>query len=149
MSSKNVVIILALVLLLVGGYLFVRSKNKPQVVENPAVSDSMNQTEPSTEPVASDSAMKKEGQNITIDANGFSPKNVTIKVGESVTWVNKDTDEHQVNSAVHPTHQVYPPLNTIGSLKSGQQRSLSFPEKGVFKFHDHLNPQFFGAVTVE
>lgn len=148
MSSKNIVIILALVLLLVGGFLFVRSKNRYQNPQEPVTVDNT-QAEPSVDNPASDSAVTKDNQTVTIDANGFSPKNVTIKAGESVTWSNKDTAVHEVNSVIHPTHQVYPPLNTIGLLKAGQQKSLSFPDKGTYKFHDHLNPQFSGAVTVQ
>lgn len=91
----------------------------------------------------------KVSQNVVkISPSGFMPQTITIKVGESVTWVNEDSVSHQVNSAVHPTHQVYPPLN-LGMIKPGDQKSLMFPAAGTYKYHDHLNPSLTGSVTVE
>ena len=104
-------------------------------------------SEPSS---ATDGAIMKEEKNVVkISSSGFLPKDITIKVGEEVTWVNEDSSDHQVNSAVHPTHQVYTPLNTVGLLKSGEKKSLSFPEAGTYKYHNHLNPTLIGSVTVE
>ena len=97
---------------------------------------------------ATDSAMMEKNV-VKISSAGFLPKEITIKKGEEVTWVNEDSSGHQVNSAIHPTHQIYPPLNSVGLLESGEKKSLSFPDAGVYKYHDHLNPTLFGSVTVE
>lgn len=86
---------------------------------------------------------------IKITSSGFEPQTITIKAGESVSWFNEDSVSHQVNSAVHPTHQVYPPLNTVGLIKAGESKSLMFPDQGGFKYHDHLNPSLTGSVVVE
>lgn len=86
---------------------------------------------------------------VTISSSGFIPQTITIKAGESVTWVNGDNSSHQVNSAVHPTHQVYLPLNTVGQVRAGESKSLMFPDQGSFKYHDHLNPSLTGTVVVE
>lgn len=85
---------------------------------------------------------------VQITSSGFTPQNITVKAGESVTWVNEDTESHQVNSAVHPTHQVYPRLN-LGVIKPAETKELSFPDAGSYKYHDHLNPSLTGSVTVE
>lgn len=97
---------------------------------------------------ATESAMMEKNV-VKISSAGFLPKDITIKKEEEVTWVNEDSSDHQVNSAVHPTHQIYPPLNSVGLLESGEKKSLSFPDAGVYKYHDHLNPTLFGSVTVE
>lgn len=98
---------------------------------------------------------------IEITASGFTPSPLTIKAGESVTFVNKDTAEHWPASAVHPTHVVYPePGGCIGSkfdackgLPEGERFTFTFNEKGSWKYHDHLNccsdPAFFGTIVVE
>jgi len=57
-------------------------------------------------------------------------------------------EENIVNSALHPTHLEYPPLN-LGVIKPGESKSLTFPEAGTYKYHDHLNPSLFGSVTVQ
>ena len=85
---------------------------------------------------------------VTITSSGFSPKDVTFKAGGTVTWMNEDSTVHNVSSAVHPTHQVYPPLN-LGNIQPGGKVSLTFPTAGIYKYHDHLNPSLTGSVTVE
>lgn len=111
----------------------------PQSAETPSQPGDLSATE---------SAMMEKNV-VKISSAGFLPKDITIKAEEEVTWVNEDSSDHQVNSAVHPTHQLHPPLNSVGLLKSGEKKSLSFPDTGVYKYHDHLNPTLFGSVTVE
>ncbi len=98
---------------------------------------------------------------IEITASGFSPGPLTIKVGETVTFTNKDAVQHWPASAAHPTHVVYPePGGCIGSkfdackgLAEGESFEFAFNEKGSWKYHDHLNccsdPAFFGTIVVE
>src|SRR3972149_5818942 len=45
---------------------------------------------------------------VEITATGFIPSSLTIKAGETVTFVNKDTKAHWPASAMHPTHLLYP-----------------------------------------
>lgn len=146
--SRNVVMAVIVVLvLMVGGIVLTRPK-QPNPSQTPSV-----QTPASTEsasPIsATEGAIVKEETIVKITSTGFSPKVITIKAGESVTWMNEDSADHQVLSAIHPTHTVYPPLNTIGLLKSGEKKSLSFPEAETYKYHDHLNPSLTGSVTVQ
>lgn len=139
MSSRNLTI-LAVVLIAVIAVFFVIKMQKSEPQPKPPI---VNQRSEAS--VAANITEKI----IEISSSGFNPAEETIKEGESVSWVNQDTADHQVNSAVHPTHLLYPPLNTIGLLKPGEKKSLSFPTKGTYKFHDHLNPQFSGTVIVE
>ena len=144
--SKNTTIGLAvLVLLILVGWYFIQSQKTqaPYSVPQP----SPQQAAPATESAAPTETMEENV--VKISSSGFLPQNITISAGKSVTWVNEDTESHQVNSAVHPTHQLYPPLNTVSLLKSGEKKSLSFPDLGTYKYHDHLNPSLTGSVTVE
>lgn len=89
------------------------------------------------------------GQNVvTITADGFSPRVVTIKKGETVTWTNKDTNPHTVNSDPHPVHGLYPILNTVGFINAGESKSLAFTEAGTYTYHDHFNASLTGEVVV-
>lgn len=85
---------------------------------------------------------------VNITSAGFSPKEVTIKAGEAVTWMNGESVVHVVNSAVHPTHQLYLPLN-LGNIQAGGKASLTFPTAGTYKYHNHLNPSLTGSIVVE
>ena len=147
--SKNVVIALVviIVLALAGWYLL-----KPQGQSGSQAPSEVTSTPvPSQSPTSSatDGAMIVKDENlVTISASGFTPKSITIKAGESVTWTNNDSEKHTVNSSPHPTHTDYQPLN-LGVIQPGQQKSLTFDKAGTYKYHDHLNPSLFGSVTVE
>lgn len=144
--SRNVWIGVVVVLVILAGWYFIQSQQR-QAVPSPAPQVSPQEETPATsEATPSETADKNV---VKVSSSGFSPQNITITVGESVTWINEDSENHQIQSAVHPTHQLYPPLNTVGLLKSGEKKSLSFPEAGTYKYHDHLNPSFTASVTVE
>lgn len=85
---------------------------------------------------------------ITVKNAGFSPQTITIKAGEKVTWENKSGKTISINSAVHPSHQEYPPLN-LGEVRDGESVSLVFEESGTYRYHNHYNPDHFGMVIVE
>ncbi len=152
--SKNVVVALVIIIVLaLAGWFLLKPQNQSstKTPTNVTLTPTPTATQSPT-PAATKGAMmeeKKMNKNIVnINSNGFSPKNVTIKVGESVTWVNKDSEDHTVNSDPHPTHTSYPPLN-LGLIKPGDQKSLTFDQAGTYKYHDHLNPSLTGSVTVE
>ena len=139
--SRNAIIGLAAVLVLglIGWYILNSQKysTKPSLVSSPS---------PTT--AASITPAATEGGVVKITPSGFIPQNITVKAGEFVRWVNEDAEDHTVNSAVHPTHQVYPRLN-LGTIKPGDEKSLTFPDAGSYKYHDHLNPSLTGSVIVE
>lgn len=85
---------------------------------------------------------------VALSASGFAPQTIKIKFGTKVVWVNKSGATATVNSALHPTHLVYPPLN-LNSFEDGQSLSLVFDKSGTYKYHDHLNPSRTGTVVVE
>lgn len=146
--SRNLVIgIVVVLVLIVGGWYL--TKPKQQAPEAPQPTPAPATTEGAAPSPASEGAMmKKEANLVKITSSGFSPQTLTIKLGDSVTWENDDSENHTVNSAPHPTHTAYPSLN-LGVIKPGDQKSLTFPTTGTYKYHDHLNPSLTGSVTVE
>lgn len=85
---------------------------------------------------------------VTVTANGFAPQSLTIKTGETVTWTNKSGAGVAINSAIHPTHLVYPPLN-LDKVADGASVSLMFPTAGTYKYHNHLNASQSGSIVVQ
>lgn len=98
-------------------------------------------------PTGADKMMKKE-ETVNLTADGFNPQTLTVKVGTKVVWTNSSGARANVSSAVHPTHQLYPPLN-LGNFEDGEEVSLTFEEAGTYKYHNHLNPSQTGTVVVE
>jgi len=93
---------------------------------------------------AGDDHHRKPGavQVIVPDEDRFTPFAVTIRVGQWVTWVNNDTDDHTIvsddafNTAGHRGVNVVLPAN-------GGTYSLKFVHAGVFpyycRFHSMLD----------
>lgn len=78
--------------------------------------------------------------NVTITKAGFIPSTVTINVGDTVTWTNADTADHQV---ISDKAALASPV-----LKSGQSYSFAFKTAGQFPFQDALEKKFKGTVKV-
>lgn len=89
-----------------------------------------------------------EEATINLTRDGFTPQTLTVKAGTKVIWTNESGKAATVNSANHPTHQVYPPLN-LGQFGQGENLSLIFNTPGTYKYHNHLNSSEFGSVIVE
>jgi plastocyanin len=77
----------------------------------------------------------------TITKAGFVPKAVRIDVGDSVTWTNTDTVNHQV---LRPNGQVLTPV-----LKPGDSATFTFATAGVYPIRDSFDGSMKGSVTVE
>ena len=79
----------------------------------------------------------------------YTPKSVTISVGQTVTWVNEDEDYFWPASNIHPTHEIYPEFDPKKPLAPSTNWSFTFTKKGVWRFHDHWNPRATGVVIVD
>ncbi len=88
---------------------------------------------------------------IEIFDTGFSPNTITIKNGDKVTFVNKDSNQHWPASDLHPSHCIYKGCNVFDSrrgLEQNENYTVTFDIAGNWKYHDHLNPGFVGTITV-
>lgn len=141
MNNKTLVIIIA-VLVLIGAVVVVAGKlgNKSAQPSTPAQSTTGQDT--------GGTVPKETIKNVTFTRSGFDPKTVTIKAGTRVIWLNKSGGPATVNSAIHPTHQVFPPLN-LGEFPDGSSVQLVFDKPGTYNYHNHLNPSQTGTVVVE
>jgi plastocyanin len=79
---------------------------------------------------------------VTVDISklGFVPASVTVQVGDSVTWTNKDTVNHQVVCATCPFTSLV--------LAPGQSHTFVFTKVGKFQTIDPLNKNKKGTVDV-
>ncbi|MFH1056827.1 MAG: hypothetical protein V1717_03475, partial [Candidatus Micrarchaeota archaeon] len=77
---------------------------------------------------------------IFITQNGFSPSNIVIQAGESVTWVSQDNETHVI-SAEDASFQ-------SPELRRGASFSRTFPTEGMFYYIDALRSSLRGTITV-
>lgn len=103
---------------------------------------------PTTMQATPSSSAVQQQNLVTLTSSGFSPATLTIKSGQTVTWINKSGEGATVNSNPHPVHTDYPPLN-LGSFASGASLSLSFPKAGTYGYHNHLNPSETATIIVQ
>jgi plastocyanin len=76
---------------------------------------------------------------VSITATGFNPDDVTIKPGDTVTWKNNDTANHQV---VADRGEFKSPV-----LKPGESFSFRFTAEDSFFYHDALKVSLVGTVS--
>ena len=78
---------------------------------------------------------------VDITVAGFTPKNMTVDFGDTVTWTNKDTANHQVvaDQVAFPTSPV---------LSANQSYSHTFTKSGNFDYRDSFNTNRRGSITV-
>lgn len=91
---------------------------------------------------------KPAAKTVWIAESSFTPSVITIEVGDTVTWVNKDDVKRQVASDPYPTHTDLPDF-VSDELEKDDVFTYMFTEAGEFSYHDHLNPIKLGKVIVE
>jgi plastocyanin len=77
---------------------------------------------------------------VTIRGSGFSPSTVTITAGDTVKWVNRDNDRHQV---LADNGQFVSPI-----LQPGQTFAFTFKGSGTYGYKDELNMKHAATVVV-
>jgi plastocyanin len=81
------------------------------------------------------------GTRITITSSGASPRELTITVGQRVTFVNNDARVHEMHSDPHPQHGDCPQIDQVGFLNPGQSKDTgAFTTARTCGFHDHNQP---------
>jgi plastocyanin len=78
---------------------------------------------------------------VTIENIAYSPANITVSVGTTVTWTNKDPVIHTVTSDTG--------LFDSGDISQGNTFNYTFNDKGTFAYHCTIHATMHGTVTVE
>jgi plastocyanin len=92
-------------------------------------------------PAAAAPAATSATHTIRITRTSFSPKKLSIALGDRVTWRNTDTIAHQVvadNGAF-----------ASAILAPGKTFSFTFHDCCFYPYHDALHPKLKGSVTVK
>lgn len=76
---------------------------------------------------------------ITITSAGASPRDITVAVGSRVTFVNNDSQPHDMASNPHPEHTDCPAL--VAFVTPGNSATtLNLNTVRTCGFHDHNQP---------
>ena len=91
---------------------------------------------------AASSATAASSHTVSITKAGFVPATLTIPNGDSVTWKNNDTTNHQIVSDNGS-------FSTTRVLAPGESATRTFPDAGTFPYHDASNAALKGTVNVQ
>ena len=93
-----------------------------------------------TDAKTTDAKATEAGTEVHIDNFTFAPAQLTVKVGTTVTWTNRDDIPHTVVSAGKFRSKT---MDTDGSF------SFTFTAAGEYKYFCSLHPHMTGMVKVE
>lgn len=124
----------------VGSYVFINFKNITNIN-----STANNQQDIKTTVIPT--IINRESKSIILNKSGFQPNNIKIKPGTEIIWTNNSGADATINSDPHPTNFLWAFLN-LGIFANGENMSAVFEKSGVYTYHNHLNPDQKGTVTV-
>lgn len=80
---------------------------------------------------------------VAIDNFSFTPAEITVPAGATVTWTNHDDMPHMVTATAHP------PQFRSHALDTGDTVSFVFATPGIFRYFCSLHPRMQGTVIVQ
>ena len=78
-------------------------------------------------------------QDVAISGFSFSPRTVTVNVGDSVTWTNSDAQTHTATSGS---------AWDTGDIGNGESKSITMSRAGTFDYICAIHPTMTGTVVV-
>jgi plastocyanin len=95
---------------------------------------------------AADKERKAPKNVVTIKDRKYTPATLTIKAGETVTWVNKDDHDHTVDALTEDEDDEK--AFQSGNLSNGDTFRQEFSETGKFKYGCSYHPRMKGMIVV-
>lgn len=85
-------------------------------------------------------APEGSSNNVEISDFAFSPGEITINVGDSITWTNKDSAPHTATSTNNEFNS--------DNLGRGDTFVFTFNKPGTYAYHCSIHPSMKGIVIV-
>jgi plastocyanin len=137
---NKVLIAVIAVLILAGGGWAVYNHNKSSNSAGNSTGNSQNQASSS----GSNSNQPPTSGTIDIKNMMFTPSQITVAKGGTVTWTNNDTTTHTV---VDDLSNVGGPAS--GDIPAGGTYSFTFNKTGSFQYHCRIHPSMRGTIVVK
>jgi len=105
-------------------------------------SDTMNMRSSDSTDTSKDNATPTATNTVTIKDFAFSPSDITVKVGTTVTWTNQDSAAHTATETDGKTGP------DSGTLDQGKTYSFTYSTPGTYSYHCNFHSSMTGTVTV-
>lgn len=165
-STKYIVGIVLIALVIIGVSWVNRAKRPVDKQDYSTLNETASQTDPI--PLTPNEAGQNTGVTtgksvITVvytDTDGFTPDNLSIKVGDTVKFINNSSDRMWVASDIHPSHELYSGTTlrehcpdtvemAFDQCGAGKEYSFTFNQIGNWKFHNHARARMGGVIVVK
>jgi plastocyanin len=110
-----------------------QTQNTPEVANNNSDSDSQSSDQtPTTGKIDITTSMI------------FTPSQITVKKGGTVTWTNNDSTAHTVTADLENNGGP-----ASGNIEPGQTYTFTFDKTGSFQYHCQIHPAMRGTIVVK
>jgi len=144
-KSLPIIIVLVIIAAVVGLVLANNNNNDtnttPSPTPPPASSSNDNSSDSNNNNSSNNTTQPAATNKVTISNFSFSPSQITVKKGTTVTWTNSDNTPHTVtaDSGTGPNSD---------TLQSGDTYSFKFDTVGSFSYHCSFHSYMHGTVVV-
>jgi plastocyanin len=140
------IVILALIIVAGAGYYLGSSgaEKKETVVPEQVVAPQTPQAPVNNQEPVVTPPVVPVSKNLTVEILNYSfvPHELTIKVGDSVTWTNRDRYAHTIVAE----HVQFAPSRP---LESGDSYTFTFTRAGTFNYNCRIHPDETGIIIVQ
>jgi len=115
----------------------------PGAVARPAAPAAVDKVPADASLHAAGDTSEPAGDNVTVRIDGmrFEPSSITVKPGDTVTWIHGSSMPHTITGNADGPRS--------STLYSGQQYSHTFDTQGRYDYACDFHPSMKGSVTVE
>jgi len=132
--NKNLLVVLIIVMVIIIGAIYFLQQPKNMEDNQPNMNNDQ-----SDQPSGSEANNSPKTFDVTIVNFSFSPTEITIKAGDTVTWTNQESAPHTISGNGFQSN----------TLSKGQSFSFTFDNKGVFDYICGIHPSMKGRITVQ
>ncbi len=145
---RNVIIILVIAIVAFFVWKFI-PRNETAIYNPNIITETASEQATNNTPKMEDGTLPTSTNTVTYDGTTFNPAIVSVKQGDSITFINNSTGGMSVASDPHPSHSIYPGFDQYKTSSKGQKTfTFIFDKVGTWGFHNHLNSSAVGSVTV-
>lgn len=159
-------IIFLVVVIIAIGYFWEQRDNNPVPLENEEASGEQENVINSELVGFEAEEPLSQGQNsetylVSYTKDGYSPKNITINVGDTIVFEGESAERMWTASSEHPTHTVYNDFHNVSLCDEnkgnpevfdqcgiGQSYAFTFNKTGEWGYHNHVQASHSGKVIV-
>ena len=148
MKKGIVAVVVVVIIAIAAWYIFGnKNSNNSSLYGNNNNSSASNQTPSGSNNTPANGANSSQTQStnkVTIANMAFSPSQITVNKGDTVTWTNNDSTTHTVTDDLS---NVGGPSS--GDIAPGSTYSFTFTKSGSFQYHCSIHPSMRGTIVVK